>query len=99
MPGCRNCQAEIAGRARDHQFELAAELQQRHHAAEQDREGQHLLGDRGGAVEGELRHQAGVAALGVAGAAHQLDEIERVDQHEDGPEHPQDRPAAKRIER
>ena len=74
----------MPGRARHHQFELAAELEQRRHAAEQDREGQTCSATAGVRNSGELRHEGRRRPLGVAGAAHQLDEIQRVDQREDG---------------
>ena len=79
----------MPGRPRHDQFELAAELEEGRHAAEQDRERQHLLGDGRRPEQGELRHRSGRGPLGIAGAAHQLHEVQRVDQREDGAE---DRP-------
>ena len=55
--GLQELPGRDAGRPRHHQFELAAELEQGRHAAEQHREGHDLLGDGRGPKQGELRHQ------------------------------------------
>ena len=91
MPGWRNCQAEIPAARATTSSSLRLSWSRAAMEPNRTAKGRICSATAGRAVEGELRHQRRRRALGVAGAAHQLDEIERVDEREDGAEHHQDR--------
>ncbi len=81
-----------AGGACHQQLELAGEIEEHRHRAEEDAERQHLLRDRRRAQKRQEGHLGGGDAGDVAGAAQQLHEVDHEDEAEDRREHGEDHP-------
>ena len=89
--GMMNCQTDMPGRARHDQLQLAGEVDEGRHGAEQHGEGQNHFGRRRHFHGGHQRDRAGAGGRIVACAAQHLDEDDDEHQAEDREEDRQDR--------